>query len=69
MLPSLHSDAFFQQDGAPTHYCLEAIQSLDKKLPDSWIGKEGSFRWPAHIPDLTALDFLVDICQRWSLCD
>jgi hypothetical protein len=48
----------FQHDGAPVHYTrtTQAQQVLDRRYPDSWIGRGGPINWPARSPDLTPLD-------------
>lgn len=48
---------FFQQDGAPPHYSLEARRILNTDLSDRWIGRRGHVEWPARSPDLTPIDF------------
>ena len=48
---------FFQQDGAPPHYSLEAREILSNGLPQRWIGRRGAIEWPARSPDLTPCDF------------
>ena len=50
-------EKFFQQDGAPPHYSLEARRILDEEMPGQWIGRRGPIEWPARSPDLTPCDF------------
>lgn len=40
-----------QQDGAPTHNCLEVREYLDRKLPNGWIGRGGMRGTPLKFPD------------------
>jgi hypothetical protein len=53
---------WFQQDGAPVHYTRQAQQVLlvlDRRYPDSWIGRGGPINWPASSPELTPLDYFL----------
>lgn len=50
---------WFQHDGAPVHYTTQAQQVLDRRYPDSWIGRGGPINWPARSPDLTPLDYFL----------
>ena len=47
----------FQKDGAPPYWGLRVRQSLERQLPDQWIGRGGPIPWPARSPDMTPLDF------------
>ena len=47
----------FQKDGAPPYSGLRVRQSLERQLPDQWIGRGGPIPWPARSPDVTPLDF------------
>lgn len=47
----------YQQDGASSHYCLNARQILNDEMPLQWIGRRGFIEWPARSPDLTACDY------------
>lgn len=47
----------FQQDGASSHYCVNAREILDREMPGQWIGRRGPTEWPARSPDLTVCDF------------
>ncbi|CAH1986618.1 unnamed protein product [Acanthoscelides obtectus] len=51
----------FQQDGAPPHYVLRVRQYLDQTFPDRWIGRRGVNEWPPRSPDLSPLDFFMDL--------
>ena len=50
---------YFQQDGAPPHYCRNVRNWLDNKIPGHYIGRQGCVDWPARSPDLTPLDFFL----------
>lgn len=52
-----HATWFFQQDGAPPHYSVEARRILDERLDGRWIGRRGPIEWPARSPDLTPVDY------------
>ena len=47
----------FQKDGAPPYSGLRVRQSLERQLPDQWIGRGCPIPWPARSPDVTPLDF------------
>ena len=51
-----HNQMLYQQDGASSHYSLNARQLLDDNLPGRWIGRRGPVEWPARSPDLTVCD-------------
>jgi hypothetical protein len=38
---------------------LKPKQVLDRRYPDSWIGRGGPINWPARSPDLTPLDYFL----------
>ena len=42
---------YFQHDGAAPHYAVIVHEWLDEKFPDRWIGRRGSFGWPALAPN------------------
>ena len=50
---------FFMQDGAPPHFARTVRSWLDEQLPGRWIGRRGSYDWPARSPDLTPCDFFL----------
>lgn len=58
MLPSLLPVAFFQQQGALSHYNREVLVLLDETLTDLWNGRGDPTYWPARSPDLTLFVFL-----------
>ncbi|ENN73068.1 hypothetical protein YQE_10306, partial [Dendroctonus ponderosae] len=60
-------NVWFQQDGAPLHYVVEARSQLDKIFPNKWIGRGDPVNWPARSPDLTPLDFFAGASQDGSL--
>ena len=49
---SRYRQTLFQQDGASSHYFLNARRLLDDNLPGQWIGRRGHIEWPARSPDL-----------------
>jgi hypothetical protein len=53
------SEAFFQQDGAPSHFECKVRAWLNDHFPQRWIGRSGPVEWPARSPDLTPLDFFL----------
>ncbi|XP_054716800.1 uncharacterized protein LOC129226226 [Uloborus diversus] len=48
---------YFQQDRAPPHFSLRVRESLDARLGNRWIGREGPIPWLPRSPDMTPLDF------------
>jgi hypothetical protein len=50
---------WFQHDGAPVNYTRQAQQVLDRRYPDSWIGRGGPINWPVSSPELTPLDYFL----------
>ena len=54
-----HKRLYFQHDGAAPHYAVVLSEWLDEKFPGSWIGRRGSFNWPARSLDLTTCDFFL----------
>jgi len=50
-------NVWFQQDGAPTHFSLEARNILNNVFTNRWIGRRGTIEWPPRSPDLNPLDF------------
>ena len=52
-------DIYFQQDRAPAHYAHCVRESLDINFNDKWIGRRGSFEWPARLPDLSSVEFFL----------
>jgi hypothetical protein len=53
----LQLNVFFQQDGTPPHWGLTVRKSLNKTIPNRWIGRDGSITWLPRSPDITPLDF------------
>ncbi|GBN19430.1 hypothetical protein AVEN_113439-1 [Araneus ventricosus] len=45
-----------QQDGTP-QWCTVVREFLGDKVPDRWIGRDGSIQWPPRSPDITPLYF------------
>jgi hypothetical protein len=52
-------DLIFMQDGAPPHFANSICAWLDKKFPGRWLGRHGTYEWPAGSPDLTPCDFFL----------
>ena len=48
----------FQQDGAPAHYARDVRSFLDDSF-HYWLGRRGTYEWPARSPDLTPADFFL----------
>lgn len=51
--------AYFQQDGAPSHFGIHVCHWLDKQFPGAWIGGRGPVEWPPGSADPTPLDFYL----------
>lgn len=49
----------FQRDRALCHYSLMVQETLNNRLPDCWLGKNGPVSWPPRSPDWTPLDFFL----------
>jgi hypothetical protein len=63
-MPSLLNEdgefpAYFQQDGAPSHYGIFVRRWLDQQFPGSWVGRRCPIEWPPRSPDLSPLDFYL----------
>ena len=52
------NELLFMQDGAPPHFARSVRAWLDDQMAGRWIGRRGSYDWPARSPDLTPCDFL-----------
>ena len=50
---------YFQHGRAALYYAVIVGEWLDEKFPGRWIGRHGSFDWPARSPDLTQYDFFL----------
>lgn len=50
---------WFQQDGAPPHFSVQAREELQQQFGNSWISRGGPVHWPARSPDLTPPDFFL----------
>ena len=46
-------------DGAPPHFARTVRSWLDEQISGRWIGRRGSYDWPARSPDLTQRDFFL----------
>ena len=53
------SDYIFMQNRASTHYATRVRAYLNRKKPNSWIGRGGPVHWPARSPDLAPCDFFL----------
>ena len=49
----------FIQDGAPPHYANIVRDLLNNAFPGRWIGRRGTYDWPARSPALTPCDFFL----------
>jgi hypothetical protein len=58
---------WFQHDGAPVNYTRQAQQVLDRRYPDSWIGRGGPINWPVSSPELTFRLFFVGSHEKLCL--
>lgn len=52
------NNLIWQQDGAPAHYALRSRALLDEHF-NEWIGRRGTWEWPARTCDMTCMDFAV----------
>ncbi|KAL7290812.1 hypothetical protein TKK_0015555 [Trichogramma kaykai] len=50
-------NAWWLQDGAPSHGHPAAREALNRTFPNRWIGSGGPVAWPAKSPDLNVCDF------------
>ena len=50
---------YFQGNGAAPHYAVIVRERLDEKFPGRWIGRRGSFDWPARSSDLILCNFFL----------
>lgn len=55
----LPNNIWFQQDGAPPHYARIVRERLDRTFHHRWIGRRGTYEWPARSPDLNPLDYFL----------
>lgn len=54
---SLRTKMWLQLDGAPAHFSHDVRNYLNRKFTNRWIGRGGSYNWPARSPGLTKMDF------------
>ena len=52
-------DLIFMQDRAPPHFAIIVCEWLNAQFPEKWMGRHGSYEWPARNPDLTPCDFFL----------
>ncbi|EFN76255.1 hypothetical protein EAI_15764, partial [Harpegnathos saltator] len=50
-------NVWFQQDGAPAHFSLQARNILNDVFTYRWISGRGTIECPLRSPDLSLLDF------------
>ena len=50
---------WFQHDGTPAHFCIDARAQLTVDFSELWIGIPGHVAWTPRSPDLTTLDFYL----------
>lgn len=50
---------WYQHDGAPPHFFLQARDWLNLQYGGRWIGRGGPVEWPPRSPDLTPPDFFL----------
>lgn len=55
----IHSDIWFQQDGATAHTSSKARAWLKSRFGNKVISHLTDFPWPARSPDLSPLDFFL----------
>lgn len=55
----VNGEIIFQHDGAPPHSARDISDFLNEAFPNGWIGRHGSYKWPARSPDLSILDFFL----------
>ncbi|CAK9805022.1 hypothetical protein ANTQUA_LOCUS4336 [Anthophora quadrimaculata] len=48
-----------ETNNCPAHSTRLVRQILDKKFPNSWIGRTGRVAWPPRSPDLTPMDYFL----------
>lgn len=53
-----YEDIIWMQDGAPPHYALSVRARLGEHF-EEWLGRRGTWEWPARSCDLTPMDFAV----------
>ena len=55
----VRQNMWFQHDGGPTHYSMQAREVLDHDFNGHWIGVVGLVNWPARLPDLRSPDLCL----------
>lgn len=58
-LESIRNLHWFQQDGSAVHNANMVTTYLNRRFPNSWIGTNGSIRWPPRSPCLNPLDYYL----------
>lgn len=72
--PRVMERIYFMQDGASSHYSLQARELLTAEFGQRTIGRGLAVHWPARSPDLTVADYflwgyLKDIVYRSGRCE
>ena len=56
---SIFPNIIFQRDGAPANNTRAAVNFLNNRFPNCWIGTNGLVRGPPRSPDLILCDFFL----------
>ena len=63
---------WLQHDGTPPHITCDVRGYLDRRFGQMWIGHSGPIGWPAHLLDLTPLDYFTVVPHKelglWDPC-
>ncbi|GBP20080.1 hypothetical protein EVAR_13852_1 [Eumeta japonica] len=62
--PSYSSHTWFQQDGVTAHTARASMNLLRENFPQKLISRFGDIPWPPRSPDLTPMDFFMELPQR-----
>ena len=52
-----NGQVIFQHDQAPSHVAREVVEFLNNSFSESWVGRNGPYKWAPRSPDLSPLDF------------
>ncbi|KAJ4451897.1 hypothetical protein ANN_03375 [Periplaneta americana] len=64
VLLTVRRNLWFQHDGVPVHFSVDARAQLTVDYGEHWIRRKGPVAWPARSPDLTFLDFFLWECVK-----
>ncbi|KAJ4451896.1 hypothetical protein ANN_03374 [Periplaneta americana] len=64
VLLAVRRNLWFQHDGVPVHFSVDARAQLTVDYGEHWIRRKGPVAWPARSPDLTFLDFFLWECVK-----